>query len=108
MARWRQDRLTGKLVPIDDAARKGSTGAVIHGDIESFVSPVDGTVITDRKQLSEHNKRNNVVSADEFSPEHYARKAEERAKFFNGEHSKQEKLERKSEIYERMMAQERQ
>jgi hypothetical protein len=38
----------------------------IHGDIESFVSPVDGSVISDRKALREHNKRNNVVNSAEF------------------------------------------
>ena len=106
--RWRQDRVTGKLIPIDAAAHKRSMGAAIHGDIESFVSPVDGTVITDRRQLAEHNKRNNVVNSAEFSPEFLAKKAQERADFFTGKHSKKETLARKSEIYENWIAAERQ
>jgi hypothetical protein len=63
--RWRQCRETGEFIPIDEAAR-ASAGSAIHGDIQSFVSPVDGSVISDRHQLREHNKRNNVVNAAEF------------------------------------------
>jgi len=110
MPRWRQtlNPETGKheFVPVDDAARAIERGA-IHGDIQSFVSPVDGTVISDRKQLREHNKRNNVVSAGEFTPEFYARKAEERANFYQGKHARNEKLKRKQEIYENIMRLER-
>jgi hypothetical protein len=67
--RWRQslNEETGKyeFIPVDDAARRHSGGSAIHGDIQSFVSPVDGSVISDRKQLREHNKRNNVVNLAE-------------------------------------------
>ena len=103
MPRWRQtiNPETGKSEFIEiGAVKRPSGGVAIHGDITSFVSPVDGSVITDRKQLAEHNKRNNVVNADEFSPEFYAKKAKERADFYQGEHSKAESLKRKQEIYE--------
>ena len=79
----------------------------VHGDIEPFRSPVDGTVISDRKQLREHNKRNNVVSADEFSPEYYKQKAEQRASHFEGRRSKEETFQRKREMYELAMRAER-
>jgi hypothetical protein len=63
--RWRQvyNEEKGKyeLVPITDSSRAKASSADIHGDIEPFRSPVDGSVISDRKQLREHNKRNNVV-----------------------------------------------
>ena len=94
------------MIPIDEAARRATAGYV-HGDIESFVSPVDGSVITDRKQLREHNKRNNVVNAGEFTPEFYERKAKERANFYQGKHAKKESLERKQEIYETIIRAER-
>ncbi len=96
--KWRQDANTGKLIPID-RERKKISGAFIHGDIAAFVSPVDGSIISDRKQLREHNKRNGVVSADEFTPEFYARKAKERARFYNGEYTRKEQFQRKQEIY---------
>ena len=98
MPRWRQDAKTGKLIPIDAAARRHD-GHAIHGDIAPFVSPIDGTVISDRRQLEEHNKRNNVVNAAEFSPEFYAEKAKERANFYEGRHSRAETQRRKEEIH---------
>jgi hypothetical protein len=67
--RWvqRLNEETGKyeFIPVDDAARQNSMGLAIHGDIKAFVSPVDGSVISDRKGLREHNKRNNVVNLAE-------------------------------------------
>jgi hypothetical protein len=100
--RWRQslNEETGKyeFIPVDEAARKSVRGA-IHGDIQSFVSPVDGSVISDRAQLREHNKRNGVVSAEEFPKEHYEKAAEKRARFYNGEHTSAEQFARKQEIY---------
>jgi len=96
--RWRQDKVTGKLIPIDQAARAQGRSPHILGDIESFVSPVDGTVITDRAQLREHNKRNNVVNAGEFSQEFYDRKAKERARLYTGEQTTAEKQQRGEEI----------
>lgn len=107
MPRWRQCSKTNKLIPIDDAARALNSSAVVHGDISPFVSPVDGTVVADRKQLREHNLRNNVVNANEFPPEFYAQKAKERASFYEGQHSKKESLKRKQEIYEAFMRAER-
>ena len=111
MARWRQhfNEETGKseFIPLDEAAVKRDGGFAIHGVFEPFKSSVDGTVISTAKQLREHNKRNNVVNADEFSPEFYARKAQERADFYQGNHSREESLKRKQEIYENMMRAER-
>ncbi len=106
MKKWRQDSKTGKMIPIDTAAREAVKHA-IHGDIDTFVSPVDGTVISGRRALAEHNKRNNVVNAAEFTPEFYARKAKERADFYQGKRPKAEVLKRKREIYETWMRAER-
>jgi hypothetical protein len=75
-----------------------SSGAFIGGDIESFVSPVDGTIISDRKQLREHNKRNKVENIQEF---------EGVKKPVTGEHTSAQKLARKQEIYETIMRAER-
>ena len=106
MAKWRQDRNTGKLVPIDEASRALSKFA-IHGDIQPFVSIVDGTVISDRKQLREHNKRNNVVNASEFSQEWIDKKRKERDRIYTGEKTSAESLKCKQQIYETWMRAER-
>lgn len=102
MPRWVQkinEDGTSRFVPVDEAARRAD-GVAIHGDIQAFVSPVDGSVISDRKQLREHNERHGVVNAAEFSPEFVAQKQKERERLFKGEHTPQEKLARKREIYE--------
>lgn len=41
----------------------------IFGDIEPFRSTVDGTVISSRSKLREHNKRNNVTFTEDFKGE---------------------------------------
>ena len=111
MARWRQhfnkETKKSEFIPLDQAAIAKDGGYAIHGVFEPFKSMVDGTIIATNKQLREHNKRNNVVNADEFSPEFYAQKAQERADFYQGKHSKAESLKRKQEIYENIMRAER-
>lgn len=44
-------------------------GYYIQPDIEPFVSPVDGRVITGRRALEAHNKRHNVTNVADFSDE---------------------------------------
>jgi hypothetical protein len=85
----------------------GNHSASIQGDIVSFVSPVDGSVVSDRAQLREHNKRNNVVNCSEFDGAEQNKRREERERLYTGEHTPIEKLARKQEIYETMMRQER-
>lgn len=46
----------------------------VFGKFDAFVSPVDGSVIRGKRELQEHNKRNNVVSmADGYSDEQIKR-----------------------------------
>tara|TARA_R110000744_G_scaffold380361_1_gene500923 strand:- start:8414 stop:8752 length:339 start_codon:yes stop_codon:yes gene_type:complete len=109
--RWvqRLNEETGKheFIPRDKAAVKRDSTSAIHGDIVSFVSPVDGSVISDRKQLREHNKRNNVVNSSEFDQGFLDRKRKERDRLYTGEHTTAEKFERKQEIYNNIMRLER-
>lgn len=58
-----------------------SSGLIIMPDIADFVSPVDGTIVHGRKSLREHNKRNNVTNAADYTEE-WKQKAKERAKLF--------------------------
>jgi hypothetical protein len=101
--RWRQvyNEEKGKyeLVPVDAAAQRAD-GHSIHGDIETFRSPIDGTIISDRKQLREHNERHGVVQADEFSSTYYKEQAGKRADFFQGRKSTEEKFKIRQQIHE--------
>jgi len=55
-------------------------------DIEPFKSPVDGSIVTGRRSLREHNKRNDVTNAADFK-ETWEKAAKEREKFYTGSSS---------------------
>lgn len=82
MASYIQDPVTLKLIPKSEYVSAKRRSHFIQNDIEGFQSPIDGSIITDRKQLREHNAKHNVVSAQEFTPEFYDKKAKERARIF--------------------------
>jgi hypothetical protein len=105
--RYIQHPITLKLVPADEYYRPKEASHAVFGDIESFVSPVDGAVITDRKQLREHNERNGVVSYSEYSPEFIEKQKKKREDFFDGKTSREDTLNRKQKIYELMTQAER-
>lgn len=109
--RWRQkfnkETQTSEFVAIDESARKSDMGVSIHGVFEPFRSPVDRTIISTNKQLREHNLRNNVVCADEFSSEYYAKKAKERQDHAEGKISTAEQYSRRQNIYDIMVRAER-
>tara|TARA_R100000951_G_scaffold74175_1_gene62504 strand:- start:31 stop:360 length:330 start_codon:yes stop_codon:yes gene_type:complete len=107
MARYIQDPVTHKLVPADNYYRPKTFNHSIHGDIEAFVSPIDQSVISDRNQLREHNKKHNVVSSSEFDQNFLNKQRKERERILRGEHTSQEKLVRKQEIYETIIKAER-
>lgn len=44
-----------------------SKSAYIMKPIEAFKSNIDGSIISDRKQLADHNKRNGVTNSADYS-----------------------------------------
>ena len=72
--------------------RKGS--AAVHGDIESFVSPIDGSVITDRGQLRRHNAEHGVTDSRDYSKDYYdtANKRMEAERLGNTKEAKAERI----------------
>lgn len=90
MARYIQDPKTGKLVPAHEYQRETNDGAFIQGDIESFVSPIDGSVISDRGQLRRHMAAHGVTDSRDYSHDYYVKKAKERDASMTG--SKAERL----------------
>jgi hypothetical protein len=55
-----------------------STGHVGNTDIEAFKSPIDGSIITNQKQLREHNMKHGVTDARDYSQQYFDAKAKER------------------------------
>ena len=56
---WRQDATTGKLVEVT-RSRSANKAAHVRDDIQSYVSPIDGSIISSRSREREHNKRHGV------------------------------------------------
>jgi len=46
---------------------EGRRAAAVMGDLPDFVSPVDGSVVSGRAGLREHNLRNNVVNTADLA-----------------------------------------
>lgn len=85
MARWIQRKNpdgTSRFVPMDRKAAEidgvdfeevqaQEQQHFIQGDMEQFRSPIDGSMIRDRKQYREHCKKHGVVPAAEFDAGFY-------------------------------------
>ena len=97
--RWRQtyNEALGKyeFIPMDEAAAVRD-GHYVRGDIEAFVSPIDGSVIQSRKAMDDHCRKHGVIPAQEFSPEYIEKKQRERDRPL----TTAEKFARKQEIWE--------
>ena len=103
--RWRQNKDTGEMVPIDASAARND-GVVVRDDIGTFKSPIDGSVVSGAKQYREHCEKHGVVNAAEFTPEYYAGKAAERAQLFENNNQVEKKAIRQ-ELYNRLTEAER-
>ena len=75
---WVQDSETGKLVPKNEFTRAESKAPAIHGSPEAFISPVDRTVIDDRRKLREHNKRHGVTNVRDYGEDYFERRGKEK------------------------------
>lgn len=111
MARYvqrKQEDGSYKLVPVDEAAmRREGVEISIRGNFDAFRSIVDGTLIRNQRDLDEHNKRNGVVNAHEFSDDWYAKKAKERERLYSGERTPEKVLRDRQFINEVISAYER-
>lgn len=75
---WVQDPLSGKLIPKEEYRRGADYGHYIQGDIDSFVSPIDGSVISDRAQLRRHNAQHGVTDKRDYSEQFVQDRAKRR------------------------------
>ena len=58
------ERGVDEIPDMDDGRPRG---AAIIGDITPFVSSVDGSIISSRRDLRNHNARNNVVNTADLA-----------------------------------------
>lgn len=77
MPKFVQCPITNKLIPVEEY-RRPQNGITIIGDIEPFISPVDGSLISSRSQLRDHNRRHSVTDQRDYGSDWFKRKARER------------------------------
>lgn len=86
MARFIQCPKTHKLIPANEYHRdEGQKGPLICADIEPVLSPIDGSVITTREQLRQHNKRHGVTDSRDYSASWFEKKKNERDRVLRGD-----------------------
>jgi len=68
----------GKLVPRETYQRERVNSPMIMKPLESFVSPIDGQVISCRSQLAAHNKKHGVTNSADYSGGYIEQRARER------------------------------
>ena len=103
MTTFKRDLSTGEFLPLAEweeiygkEARR-STVKGLGSDIEAFVSPIDGQIVSGRAALREHNKKHGVTNIKDYDAGHF----EKRGKEMNAEAlgtTPQAKLERKQLI----------
>lgn len=85
LRRFRYNSVTKEMDEVHDKQTR-ERGLMIMGDIEPFVSTIDGSVISSRSHLREHMKQHGVTNvADYNTPGGYWDKARQRrADFYAG------------------------
>lgn len=75
MASYKYDKLSGKVISSEEwyqlHGKHVNNSAMVMKSFEPFKSTVDGTIINDRKQLAEHNKRNGVTNIADYGEKHF-------------------------------------
>ena len=64
---WVQDPITGKLIPKEEWSGQRAGGVAIQGDIDPFISPIDGRTISSRSHLRAHNSQHGVTDSRDYS-----------------------------------------
>lgn len=101
---WVFCKETQKLVPKEEYYQRQAQAdeyATILKPIEEFVSPVDGTLISDRSHLREHNKRHGVTDMRDYGDRYFERRGKEKYNEMTG-NTQQAKRERVETIKEAM------
>lgn len=75
---YRRDAETGEFIPLEEWYERNhveetNAASMINRTFESFKSTIDGTIISDNRQLEAHNKRNKVTNINDYSEDHFAK-----------------------------------
>lgn len=65
-----------RLNVVKKARTRERKSSNIAKSFETFKSDIDGSIISDRRQLREHNRRNGVTDGRDYSPDYMSRRRE--------------------------------
>lgn len=100
MTTFKQDPDTGDFISLAEWEEKHgkeprrSTVRGLGSDIDAFVSPIDGQVVSGRAALREHNKKHGVTNIADYDTGYFEKRAKEMAAEATGQtaEAKQERL----------------
>ena len=100
---WIWDATTGELVEKSSYTPQDNSpcAPAVHGSLDAFVSPVDGSIIDDRGKLREHNKRHGVTNVADYGEGYFERRGKEKFADQQGA-TKEAKMERVNAIKKAM------
>jgi len=77
---WIFDTVSQKLIEksAHHPSDSGPCAPAVHGSLNAFVSPVDGSVIDDRGKLREHNKRHGVTNVADYGENYFEKRGKEK------------------------------
>lgn len=86
---YKQDPDTKKYIPKAEWEAKFGSGAkqagfYVQADVEPFKSPIDGSIIGTRHQLTEHNKRHGVTNTRDYKDGYVEKRAAARNDEYHG------------------------
>lgn len=83
MTTFKQHKETGEFLTLADweeiygKEARHSKAKGLGCDIEAFVSPIDGKIVSGRAALREHNKKHGVTNIADYSPEYFEKRGKE-------------------------------
>ncbi len=89
-------RRTWRQIPGRGMVEVTPSNNLPHDDLRfdgSFVSPVDGSLINSKRDLHDHNRRNNVEQTSDGHMQDWQTRGKEREDFLGGRTGKEERIE---------------
>ena len=77
---YRYDPTVDKMVEYTNSWSRKQESAYVQPDIQPFLSPIDGTIISSRGGLRRHMQKHDVVMTDDYRESRESRRAEQRLK----------------------------
>lgn len=103
---WNEDLKKHEMIEVDSGG-KMPRSHFIHDDFKPFVSPIDQTVVSGRRQYDDHCRKHNVMNAAELDEGHFKQRKKAKDDHYQGARSRQEIQKSREHIHQVMEQMER-